>query len=241
MIKNLTLTENRRRMSWFLWFLMAIHLFAQGLSRAETEMSTSSYTVGTTHRVLSLLEVPIAQLGDARQLEFFHLHPEMTSFPNAALILTDEDEGQPSSRHVVWIQYAYIDRTIRPAQIWDAAIASPVHEDEAYVVVSKSASWDVTLSIYRVDLRNSSIAFPVTLAPERFDEWPKPSPPPVSTMRKKLVDKDVSGVRHIKAGIRDGEIHIECEREQPSTPTVKFVFSPKSGTWSQSKPEAPQK
>jgi hypothetical protein len=197
----------------------------------EKMLSTTSYTVAGSAHVLELLQIPIPKPSDAELLHFLSTHRGQTSFPNAAFVLTDESRGSEEKR-MVWIHYAFLDEAIRPAPIWSGALTRAGEGSEAFVVLSKSIAWDVTLSVFDVKLSEDIGHYPPALNPEDIDEWPKATAP-ISHLEKKLIDKDISGIRAIKAEWQDDHLLLVGEREQKSTPTVTFQFTPHSGEWKQ--------
>lgn len=199
----------------------------------ESTISSCTYVSGGVTHSLSLIQSPLRRLKAVDELQFLRAHPEQSSFPNTAFILVDSDSTPPASGKALWIWYAYVDTAIRPAQIWSGSIITPEPDSkDTYVVISRSISWDISLSVFHVDLNEPIGDFPLKLDPEDYLAWPKPGTP-ISHLNKTLFDKDISGIRAIKASRSNGLVQIWCEREQKSTPNLTFQFNPKTGEWKQ--------
>lgn len=196
-------------------------------------ISSCTYVSGGVTHSLSLVQSPIQRMNALDELQFLKAHPEQSSFPNTAFILVDSDSTPPATGKALWVWYAYVDTAIRPAQIWSGSIVVPDPDSkDTYVVISKSISWDISLSVFHVNLNEHIGDFPLKLDPENYSDWPKAATP-ISHLDKSLFDKDISGVRAIKASLSNGQVQVWCEREQKSTPNLTFQFNPKTGEWKQ--------
>jgi hypothetical protein len=231
-----------KRGGWHLVALLCVLVWmsgaAFGLDRSDSGMpvehvlGTTSYSVSGSKHVLTLVQIPVGRPSDVQMLNYLVEHREQTSFPNVAFVLTDVDSDHPADRRLVWIYYAFLDEAMRPSPIWTGAVTSGAKPDEAYVVLSQSISWNVSLKVFLVKLASSVGKFPPVLDPGKITQWPK-AEAPISRYERKLIDKDISGISGLKATRRGNLLTIIGEREQKSTPTVAFQFAPESGEWKQ--------
>ncbi len=199
---------------------------------APNMITTTTYPSGAETRILTLWSQEIQPLSGLDLLNYFSSHPGRTSFPNTAFMVVDSSAKSPSTGRIVWITYVFRDKQIRPQQNWSADFAHPPSADRAYVVLSKSTGWDVTLAVYSTALNQEIATFPIALDPQAYSRWP-PSSEPLSQMNTTLIDKEVSGISRINVVAQRDYLLIFAEREHQQVLPASFRFDVNTKQWSE--------
>jgi hypothetical protein len=206
---------------------------AVGASGTSPKMLTViPYTYAGAARALTLWREEIEPLQGTELLAYFKDNPNETNFPNTAFYVVDCDAGDLSKGRLAWITYAYHNKLIRPQQTWSADLAWYSGSPEAYVALSKSISWNVTLSIFKIDSKEQIATFPFTLDAADYRKWPKASQP-VSKLERKLYDQNISGISAIKLIAQADHLLIYGQREHESSRAVWFRFELPSKEWAE--------
>jgi hypothetical protein len=87
------------------------------------KLATRVLRVGTEERMLTLWRQELQRPSDSELLSYFSAHPEQGAFPNTAFLVVNSPSDNLSAGKLAWARYVYVDRGIRPEEIWSADLA----------------------------------------------------------------------------------------------------------------------
>ena len=173
----------------------------------------------------------LAERGRPVRLASRHPKPAAGADSNMVMYLVART-GEAGAGAIVWLTYAVSPRLVSPQPVISANMRPEPQGRVVHVVVAEAVGPETVFRLYRADATKRIASLPLSLDPERKEEWPEPSRAE-SELKYSAPRGSACVVASVDVTPASSGVSIHARREPTGCAALRVTFEPLTGRWSE--------
>jgi hypothetical protein len=209
-------------------------LIAQAPSTVKDRvLAVQKVRSGASEQILTLYERELPKPSTAARLRYIlYTKPAAGADSNLAFYVrvTSDDDSNSS---VAWVIYETAPEFMNPKPIFKAALHAGERTKftKPWLALTEEMGDETMLKMYEIDYTKQITKTPLSLDPERKEEWPTPSQPR-SSISYKDAPRIACNVSNIAFSVSVERALVRAHREPKGCTPLEAVFDSQKGSWS---------